>query len=183
MVYIKNMADIQVSRRVILLLFCVVFSLGSACSLEPSLDKSKFVKCKGDALAVRESISQGASYRQISDKVHQFSGEIDALKNKVANKREERLLAAYSDLLDIYRDGLVLLRYQTDFPFLSTELKGKIYVGQDVEPIVQKYRFTTETHIYKPTGQQWKSISDEAIKIIWRNADDELGLINNITNY
>lgn len=157
-----------------------------ACSLEqfePGIDKKKFAGLNAAALAVKSSIDAGDDYQQVTQKVQMLSGEIGAMKSAVATKRETRLLKAYSDLLTIYRDGLLLWKYHENFPYLSPELKGRIYVAQDVEPIVEKYRFTTEAHVYKPTGQTWKSIPADSIKIVWKNADDQLGIIKNITNY
>jgi len=56
-------------------------------------------------------------------------------------------------------------------------------VGQDVDPIVFKYRFVTESHLYQPTGQYWKSIPDDSIQIIWRNADSQIKMIENMMRY
>ena len=82
-----------------------------------------------------------------------------------------------------YRDGPVLWKYKLDFAFFDSILKGRIYVRQDVEPIIIKYRFPTESHLYDPTWQYWKSIPGDAIQIIWRYADSQLKTIENITNY
>ena len=112
--------------------------------------------------------------------MQQLSDELVEARGRISTNEEKDLLKEYSELLNFYRDGLQLWRYQLDFPFLSSELKGCIYVGQDVEPIVIKYRLTTKTHIYKPTGQQWKSIDEDSITIIWRNADDQLRIISGL---
>jgi len=52
--------------------------------------------------------------------------------------------------------------------------KGLIYVGHDAEPIVTKYRLQTESHVFGPTQQPWKSISEDSIQVIWYNADQQL---------
>ncbi|MGO9377353.1 MAG: hypothetical protein ACLP29_02230 [Dissulfurispiraceae bacterium] len=174
------------NRGNLLALLLIISVISMSCSLEPSqksIDKNKFAKLNAAAVSVKASIDAGESYQQAVDKADILSGEITAMKDAVATKRESRLLKAYSDLLTIYRDGLLLWRYQEYFPHLAPELKGSIYVAQDVEPIVEKYRFSTESHIYKPTGQKWKSIPADSIRIVWKNADDQLAIIKNITDY
>lgn len=161
----------------------ITFSLIGSCSFEPGINKSKFAKLNATANAVKTSIAKGESYQQVSDKVQQLSIEITALKDRVTTKEEKELLEAYSDLLTMYRDGLLLWKSKLDFASFESMLKGRIYVGQDIEPIVLKYRFSMESHLYKPTGQYWKSIPGDSIQIIWSNADSQLKIIENMPNY
>ncbi len=56
-------------------------------------------------------------------------------------------------------------------------------MGQDVEPIVFKYRFVTEFHQYQPTKQYWKSIPRDSIQIIWGNADSQTKMRENMMRY
>ena len=160
----KNIGDLLIEFGKItkewksfLMVLSIIFLLNGACSSEPSINKSKFTRLNTAARAVKTSIDAGGSYHQVADRVQQFSIEITALKDKIATKEEKELLRDYSDLFAIYSDGLVLWKYKLDFAFFGSQLKGRIYVGQDVEPIVEKYRFPTESHVYKPTGQYWKS--------------------------
>ena len=173
--------------RVNLLALLLIISVSSmSCSFDQTgqgIDKGKFAKLNAAGVSVKASIDAGESYQQVVDKANILSAEITAMEDAAPTTREKRLLKAYSDLLAIYRDGLLLWKYQEYFPHLAPELKGSIYVAQDVEPIVEKYRFSTESHVYKPTGQKWKSIPADSIRIVWKNADDQLVIINNITNY
>lgn len=174
------------SRKSFLVLMMIISVIGMACSFEqfePGIDKNKFAKLNAAAIAVKASIDAGESYQQVVDKADVLSGDIAAMKDAAATKREKRLLNAYADLSAIYRDGLVLWKYREHFPHLAPELKGRIYVAQDVEPIVEKYRFPTESNVYKPTGQTWKSIPADSLNIVWKNADDQLTIIRNTTNY
>lgn len=170
----------------ILILMLMISGISTACSceqFEPSIDKNKFAKLYVAASSVKTSLDAGESYQQVADKEKIFSDEITAMQAAVATKREKRLLNAYSNLSAIYKDGLLLWKYEEYFPHLAPELKGRIYVAQDVEPIAEKYHFSTKSHLYKPTGQTWKSIPKESISIVWKNANDQLVIINNITNY
>jgi hypothetical protein len=170
-------------RIIFLVSLFIILILQWNCSFGQAINKSKFIKLNVAALAIKKAIAEGAFYQQVAERVQLLSNEMAAAKDTVSTREERKLLKAYSDLLQIYRDGLLLWRYQMEFPFLSSELKGRIYVGQDVEPIVHKYRLTTKIHLYKPTGQYWKSIDEDSILIIWHNADDQLEIIKTLANW
>ncbi len=161
----------------------MIFLIGTSCSTEQGIDKGKFAKLHGAAHAVKTSLAGGASYQQLAERVQALSGEIVALQGKVRSREEKELLNAYSDLLAMYKDGLLLWKYKLEFAPFDFVPKGRIYVGQDVEPIVFKYHFPTESHLYQPTGQRWKSLPEDSIRIIWSNADTQLKIIENMTNY
>ena len=168
-------------RKLLFGILAAFFLLIGACSSGHGINKSKFKKAYIAAHEVKNSLDKGESYKQVGDRVRQLSVEIKALK--YTSEEEKELLDAYSDLLATYKDGLVLWKYKLDFAFFDSMLKGRIYVGQDVEPIVLKYRFSTESHLYRPTGQYWKSIPGDSIRIIWGNADSQLKVIEGMTTY
>lgn len=132
---------------------------------------------------MKTSLAAGAFYPQFAEKVQSLSAGITALKDKVTSNEDKELLNAYADLLTMYQDGLLLWKYKLEFAPFDFVPKGRIYVGQDVEPIVFKYRFPVESHLYQPTRQRWKSLSEDSIQIIWRNVDAQLKIIENMTNY
>lgn len=170
-------------NNITLALLLIIFLLAVSCSKEHGIDKNKFRKLSDAAHSVKTALTGGASYRQLSERIQNLSAEVSALKNKVTAKEEKELLAAYSDLLEMYSDGLLLWKYQLEFAPFDFVPKGRIYVGQDVEPIVSKYHFATESRLYQPTGQQWKSLPEDSIRIVWSNADAQLKIIENMTNY
>jgi hypothetical protein len=155
----------------------------AACSSGPKTDKTKFAELSRDAGALKVSLAAGASYQQFSESLKKFSTDVTLLRGKAVTTEEKDLLDAYSDLLAIYQDGLVLWRYKLEFAPFGFVPKGSIYVGQDVDPIVFKYRFVTESHLYQPTRQYWKSIPDDSIQIIWSNADSQIKMIENMMRY
>lgn len=170
-------------QRNFLAVLLMMFFLGASCSSKPGIDKGKFTQLNRTALTVKTSLASGASYRQLTELVQGLSVEIALVKTKVATNEEKELLEAYSDLWAMYQDGLLLWRYKLEFAPFDFVPKGRIYVGQDVEPIVFKYRFPTESHLYQPTRQRWKSLSEDSIQIIWSNADSQLKIIENMKNY
>ncbi len=167
----------------ILIVLQAIFFLAASCSYRSGIDKGKFAQLDRAALTVKDSLSSGASYHQLMERVEGLSAEIASVKGKTATKEEKELLEAYSDLLAMYRDGLLLWKYKLEFAPFDFVPKGRIYVGQDVEPIVFKYHFPTETHTYQPTRQRWKSLPEDSIQIIWSTADSQLKIIENMKNY
>jgi hypothetical protein len=161
-----------------LLLMFVLFT--GACSSEPDMDRKKFKSLAGAAQAVKASLDAGASYEQFGRSLEALSGEIATLEGKAATRKEEDLLKAYTTLAEVYQDGHTLWRVKLEFALFGIVPEGRIYVSQDVEPIVFKYSFPVETHLYKPTGKQWRSISEDSIRIIWSNADSQLKIIEEI---
>ena len=153
-----------------------------ACSFEPDIDPGKFKRVSGAAQAVKASLSAETSYEQFGSLIEALSGEIAALKGKTATREEEKLLKAYTTLAEVYQDGRTLWKFKLEFAPFGIVPDGRIYISQDVEPIVFKYSFPVENHLYKPTGKHWKSISEDSIRIIWSNADSQLKIIEEIAN-
>ncbi len=169
------------NRLVVTIVISALFF--SACSAGPGVDKEKFRGLARDAEALKALRAEGASYQKFADSLQRFSDSINAVRSRTSSADEKELLGAYADLLSIYRDGLTLWRYKIEFAPFGFVPKGSIYVGQDVDPIVFKYRFTTQSHLYEPTKQYWKSIPDDSIRIIWNNADAQLKIIDNMMKY
>ena len=170
------------NKRPVLTLIVMCVILAGACSFETDMDRGKFRKVSGAAQAVKASLTDGASYAQFGRSLEALSGEIAALEGKAATRKEENLLKAYTTLLEVYMDGYTLWRVKLEFTPFGIVPEGRIYVSQDVEPIVFKYSFPVETHLYKPTGKHWKSISEDSIRIIWSNADSQLKIIDEIAD-
>jgi outer membrane murein-binding lipoprotein Lpp len=155
-------------------LFIVLLLAG--CSQE--IDKKKFESVNRAARSVKQSLAAGANYERFGDLLQELSAQITALNGKVQRGKEQQLLKEYSELLTIYRDGLILWKYRIEASRYDFIPRGLIYVGQDVEPIVEKYRIPTESHMYGPTHQSWKSIPGDSIQSIWMNANSQLEKID-----
>ena len=168
-------------KAVFIFLLMFVFFAG-ACSFEPDMDRGKFKRMSGAAQSVKESLSAGASYDQFGRLLEALSGEIAALQGKATTPKEEKLLKAYTTLAKVYQDGHTLWKFKLEFAPFGIVPEGRIDVSQDVEPIVFKYSFPVETHLYKPTRKYWKSISEDSIRIIWSNADSQMKIIEEIAN-
>ena len=168
-------------NRLIFFFFLTV--LLTACSSEPRFEKGKFERVHLAAQEVKNAIIAGASHEQFGELLKKLSAEISAIEGTEKIGKEEELLKGYRDLLAIYRDGYLLWKYRNEFTRYGFVPKGSIYVGQDVEPVAEKYRIPTEDHVYEPTRKAWKSISEDSIRIVWMNADSQLKIIENILNY
>lgn len=163
-------------RRLIFLLGALLFF--QAC--QPDMDKKAFERLEQTAVSLNASLHAGMTYDQFEEGLHRFSAEITTIENRAKSRKDREMVKAFADLLTIYRDGLTLWRYKLEFTPFDFVPKGRIYVGQDVEPIVSKYNLTTETHLYEPTEKHWRSVSEESIGFIWGNADSQLQIIKNL---
>jgi hypothetical protein len=166
----------KIQKNILVLLLMVVFITG-ACSSEPEIDKTKFRKLDQIAQELQTSHATGASFKHFGELLQTLSAELAAVKVKALSKKETEQLNAYFVLYGIYQDGYVLWKYKLEFAPFGIVPKGRIYVSQDVEPIAFKYNFPTESHLYGPTEQYWKSISEDSIQIIWNNADFQYKII------
>jgi hypothetical protein len=167
-------------RNILLLLLMIAFITG-ACSSEPEMDKTKFMKLDQIARELQTSHASGASFKHFGESLQSLSAELAVVKARQLSKKETEQLSAYSVLYGIYQDGYILWKYKLEFAPFGFVPKGRIYVSQDVEPIAFKYNFPTESHLYKPTQQYWKSISEDSIQIIWNNADLQYKIIKGYT--
>lgn len=169
----------MIRRRNVVAVF-LVFLACAACS--ERFDAKKFERVKKVAVAVSVAAKSAADYEECGELVGQLSGEISALKEKMESEKESELLKKYSDLLKIYQDGLLLWKFKIDGSHYKFIPAGEIYVGQELEPVVEKYRFEIKPNVYRPTGQVWKSVPEASIRTVWMNADSQMALIKHLTD-
>jgi hypothetical protein len=143
-------------------------------SCSQGIDRERFRNADRAVSDVQRAVVDPGGYQQAEELAQRLSDEVMALQGSVKSKKERELAGEYLVLLGMYRDGLTLWRYHAEFSGHDFVPKGLIYVGQDVEPIVTKYRFQTESHVFGPTQQPWKSIPGDSIQVIWYNAGQQL---------
>ncbi len=160
---------------------CSVLLLLLSATCTDRLDRNKFSGVDAAAKAVKDSVAC-EDYRIFSFRVQALSNEIAALEGRTSTKRERELLDAYAFLHSIYGDGVLLLKYRNEFTRYGFVPPGLIYVGQDIEPIVKRYRLKTEAHVYGPTHQKWKSIPEDSLRFVWASADSQLQKIDYLLN-
>ena len=167
---------------VIILLSAITLS-GSGCVSEPGIDKGKFSELNRTARDLATSLTSGKPCEVSETLLQRLASGTAALKDKAASKGESDLIKAYSNLLTTYQDGLLLCNYQKHFSQFEFVPKGRIYVSQELDPLVQKYDLSTESHLYRPTGLYWRSIAGDSIKVIWERAKLQTKNIENMVNY
>jgi hypothetical protein len=159
----------------------LLFAAG--CAAEPGLDKGKFAELSRAGQDLRAALGSG-QICEIPDAVLQrLASGTAALKDKTASKAEADLLAAYANLVAISRDGLLLCRSRSHLSGFEFVPKGRIYVTQELDPLVEKYGLPTESHVYKPTGAHWKSISADSITVIRERAEVQIKKIEVLLKY
>ncbi len=154
-----------------LLLFFSVFALlAVACLPENRVDKAKFDELGRTMQALRSAISSSAPCGVPESLVQQLAAGIATAKDKASSQAEKNVVTAYSNLLTTYQDGLLVCWSRTHLTKFTFVPKGRIYVTQELDPIVERYDLSTQKHVYKPTGQVWKSIDGNSVAVIWQSA-------------
>ncbi len=171
-------------NKVVLILLLATMLLGSGCVSEPGgIDKEKFSDLNRTARALKNAITPDRPCEVPESLLQKLASGTAALKDKAASKAESAVFDAYSRLLATYKDGQLFCQYQTQVNQLPFVPKGRIYVFQELDPLVEKYSLSTEGHLYKPTGARWRSISADAINVIWESAERQTKNIENMVNY
>ncbi len=170
-------------HSIVLLLLSSIMLFGSGCVSEPGMNKGKFSELNRTAQDLKTSIASGKPCDEPGTLLQRLVSGIEALKNKTASQEERNLIDAYSRLLTTYQDGLLLCRYRTHLSQFQFVPKGRIYVVQELDPLVEKYGLPTESHVYKPTGVYWRSIDENSIKVIWESAGFQIKNRENRVNY
>ena len=155
----------------------------SGCVAEPGLDKGKFSELNRAALDLKTAIRSGKGCETTDTVLQRLASGTAALKDRTASKAERDLLSAYSHLLAISRDGLLLCQSRTHLTNFEFVPKGRIYVTQELDPIVEKYDLPTERHLYKPTGTYLRRMSGDSMTVIWECAEDEIHNIESMVKY
>jgi hypothetical protein len=166
-----------------IILLSVVMFFASGCVEEPGLDKGKFSELNRAAQDLKTAIRSGRGCEVPDTVLQRLASGTAALKDRTASKTEHDLLSAYSHLLAISKDGLLLCQSRTHLTNFEFVPKGRVYVTQELDPIVEKYDLPTERHLYRPTGTYWRSISGDSIMVIWESAEDEIQNIENMVKY
>jgi hypothetical protein len=167
---------------VITLLTTLMFT-AFGCTTEQGLDKGKFAELHRAAQDLKSAINSGKGCETPDALLQRFVSGTTALKDKMASDDERDLLSAYSHLVTTCQDAQLLCRSQTILTGFEFVPKGRIYVTQELDPLVEKYDLRTERHLYKPTGKYWKSISGDAVRVVWEQAAFEIKNIENRENY
>ena len=170
-------------NRIVIILLSAIILFGPGCISEPGIDKKKFLELNRIAQDLKTAIASGKPCDVPASLLQRLASGTAALKDKASSKGESDLLAAYSRLLTTYQDGLLLCQHQTPSSQLHFVPKGRIYVFQELDPLIQKYDLPTESHVYKPTGVHWRSIAGDSIKVIWDSAEAQIKNIEVMVNY
>lgn len=170
------------SVTIITLLGAILF-FAAGCTAEPGLDKGKFAELNRAMLDLKAAIKSGKACELPDTLLQRFVSGTAALQDKTASTAERDLLAAYAHLLTTYQDGLLLCRSQTILTGFEFVPKGRMYVTQELDPLVEKYDLPVERHVYKPTGKYWKSIPGDSVRVVWEQAAFEIKNIENRENY
>lgn len=170
-------------RVVVLVWLSALMLFVFGCTAEPGLDKKKFAELDRAAQDLKAAVKSGKACETQDTLLKRFVSGTEALKDKMASDDERALLEAFSHLVTTYQDNLLLCRTQTAFAGFEFVPKGRIYVTQELDPLVEKYHLPIKQHVYKPTGKNWKSIPDGAVQVVWEQMAFEIKNIESRQSY
>lgn len=176
-----GLAFFAMSQVTWIMTMLLLFAAG--CTAEPGLDKGKFADLNRAGQDLKAAFGAGRICEVPDAVLQRLVSGTAALKDKTVSKAEADLLAAYANLVVISRDGLLLCRSRTHLTGFEFVPKGRIYVTQELDPLVEKYGLPTESHVYKPTGAHWKSISADSITVIRERAEGQIKKIEVMLKY
>jgi hypothetical protein len=168
---------------IVIVFLAAMMLLSSGCTWEPGIDKKKFSELNRTARELQASVTPDKPCDVPDSLLQRLASGTAALKDKAATRSERDVLAAYSRLLATYRDGVLLCQYRNQLHQFEFVPPGRIYVSQELDPLVDKYGLSTESHLYGPTGARWRSIDGNSIKVIWESAEVQIKNIENMVNY
>src|SRR5512143_4056709 len=137
----------RVSMRqggIVMMLLMVIIFFGPGCTWEPGIDKKKFSELNRTAQELGATLKSDKPCDMPDALLQRLASGTAALKDKAASKAELDVLAAYSRLMTTYQDGMLLCRYRDQLHQFQFVPQGRIYVSQELDPLVQKYGLLTE---------------------------------------
>ncbi len=168
---------------VVIVLLPLMMLFGSGCVSEPGIDKEKFSELKRTSQELKAFIKSDKPCDVPDALLQRLASGTAALKDKASSKAESDVIAACSQLLTTYKDGLLLCQHRNQLSEFQFVPNGRIYVSQELDPLVERYGLPIEKHQYKPTGSYLKSISGDSISVIWHSAEAEIKNIETMEKY
>lgn len=148
----------------------VFFSTG--CS---SIDKNKFRELRKSARALDKALEDTLlPYGQFEQLLQKMTDEITKTKALASTEEEKALLSSYEELLMTYQEGDLLWEHKIESSIYGWIPRGRVYVDEQLRPIVEKYHFPTESHVVELTNHHFESISADSLKVIWEKAHEQL---------
>lgn len=169
--------------RPVITLVAVLLLLAAGCTTDPGLDKTKFAELDRAKEDLKAALGSGERCEVPDSVLERLGAGTAALAGRTASKAERDLLAAYADLVAISRDAQLLCRSRTHLTGFRFVPKGRIYVTQELDPVVERYGLPVERHVYEPTGASWRSISADSIGMLWERAATRMKSIEVMQKY
>ena len=166
-----------------ILMLAALSLVSLACVSEEKIDKARFAELDRIAGEMKTALAGDSSCDVPEAQEQRLAAAIAAVKDKAASRKEHDLVNAYEHLLAIYRDGLLLCRSRSQLTHFGLFPKGRIYISQELDSLVERYHLTVEKHVYKATGQEMKSVDSSSIQIIWESALEQIRVIENALKF
>jgi hypothetical protein len=167
----------------VVLAFSALMLFTSGCISEPDFDRKKFAELNGVAQDLKTAVTATDPCTMPDALQQRLARGIAAVRERGTSTAEAGVIAAYAHLLTTCQDGLLLCRSRDHMSHFAFFPKGRIYVSQDLDPLVERYDLRVERHLYKPTGQYMRSIDGSATTVVWESVRAQIQNIENMIRY
>jgi hypothetical protein len=143
-----------------------------------SINQQSFEGIYRATKAIDGAIAVGVSYIKFQELLQSLATEILIANDKVKSQQERDLLGMYSEVLSMYRDSAILLKYAIKHSG-ETDYYGRTFVVSELSPIVVKYNLVTSRGVGVGREDSTTVISiNDSIKVVWGTAHDQLETAN-----
>ena len=157
------------------------FVLLEGCSSK--VDQKKYENLYHAAKAIEGSVAVGVDYQKFGELLQNLSTELSIANDKATfsiasdkakSDSEKELLKNYLDALAAYQESALVWKNKIDGARYDWIPKGRIYVENELRPIIAKYSLSIESHVMRSTGHKFETISGDAVQVIWAKAHEYL---------
>ncbi len=160
----------KVTTITLIALALIFFSLG--CS---NIDKNKFRELRKSARSIDKAVKDPLlPYGQFKEKFQKMTDEMTKTRALVSNEEEKALLGSYEELFQTYQECNLLWEHKIESSIYGWIPRGRVYVDDQLRPLVEKYQFPAEPHLVELTGHRFESISADSLRVIWEKAHEQL---------
>ena len=149
-----------------LMALCGAVLLLISCS--SGIDKAKFADLRKDADAIVKDLDQKADYLTYEEHILSLSSHLLTAEQMMSTPQEKSLAARYRAFLTVCQDALLFWNYRAESSLYPWVPKGRVYVGDDLKPVVLKYAIPMQQHYLQLTDRRWESAPAESLDLIFR---------------
>lgn len=131
------------------------------------------------AKTIEASVSVGVSYLDFNKLIQGFATEILISKEKAQTPQQKKMVAAFEELLEIYKDSALIWKSSADSAQYDY-LKGEIIVDFELVKVVEKYKLKTYEWEWPNTKKTFLTIPESSLQTLWAKASEQAKIASKV---